>query len=314
MRLLGRPEQWELENRMKITSPVFSADSKYFAYVITGNRGDVSMVWNVARWECVMTLECHTLQVVEWTTFSPDRKYLAMALALTSWVRLGTTEIYDIAQKKRIRKFKSRIRPGIKHMIAPNSSICSLAFSLDSQYLAVGVDGGMIEIWNIPSEECILTLEDRSDSISSVAFSAHTKYSISGRTQWNHQNLGFCSVMCLQAIQAGRFMDSISFDLDTCSLFTDIGRLKLDLPSDNASKVGLQSLEPQDPMWCGYGLNLDKNCITYDDKNVPWLPPEYRLTCSAVFGSTVAIGCASGRVLIFRFGGPPWMDAENSTL
>ncbi|PTB40394.1 hypothetical protein M441DRAFT_170604 [Trichoderma asperellum CBS 433.97] len=51
----------------------------------------------------------------------------------------------------------------------------------------------------------------------------------------------------------------------------------------------------------GYGINSDKTWITKDDMPLVWLPLEYRPTASAIFGATVIIGCASGRVLVMRF-------------
>ena len=46
----------------------------------------------------------------------------------------------------------------------------------------------------------------------------------------------------------------------------------------------------------------------YRGQNVLWLPPEFRPQCSAVARSTVAIGCLSGRVLLFTFADElPWL-------
>ena len=53
----------------------------------------------------------------------------------------------------------------------------------------------------------------------------------------------------------------------------------------------------------GYGLNSTRERITYDGENVVRLPPEYRVTTSATFGSRIAIGWLSGRVLVLRFSG-----------
>ncbi|KAH1598871.1 hypothetical protein KXX44_005394 [Aspergillus fumigatus] len=50
----------------------------------------------------------------------------------------------------------------------------------------------------------------------------------------------------------------------------------------------------------GYGLS-DRPWITRDGQDFIWLPPEFRPECSAVQGDTIAIGCRSGRVLIFGF-------------
>ncbi|KAL6410125.1 hypothetical protein AUP68_06536 [Ilyonectria robusta] len=53
----------------------------------------------------------------------------------------------------------------------------------------------------------------------------------------------------------------------------------------------------------GYGISADGAWITYQGRNLLWLPSEYRLHRSAIAVSTVALGCSSGRVLLFRFTG-----------
>lgn len=53
----------------------------------------------------------------------------------------------------------------------------------------------------------------------------------------------------------------------------------------------------------GYGINSDGSWITFWDgwerRNLLYLPPEFRPSSSATSDSTPAIGCPSGRVLIF---------------
>ncbi|KAK3935023.1 hypothetical protein QBC46DRAFT_272617 [Diplogelasinospora grovesii] len=51
----------------------------------------------------------------------------------------------------------------------------------------------------------------------------------------------------------------------------------------------------------GYHISSDYMWIMRDSENLLWLPSEYRPWCSGVAGSTVAIGCASGRVLMITF-------------
>ncbi|KAK4182097.1 hypothetical protein QBC35DRAFT_396652, partial [Podospora australis] len=50
----------------------------------------------------------------------------------------------------------------------------------------------------------------------------------------------------------------------------------------------------------GYGLGQDK-WIICNGKNVLWLPPEYRPSCSAVQELMISIGCSSGRVITIGF-------------
>lgn len=51
----------------------------------------------------------------------------------------------------------------------------------------------------------------------------------------------------------------------------------------------------------GYGVRKKRDWIMYNGWNILWLPSEYRPASSAIFGAKLAIGCNSGRVLIFGF-------------
>ncbi|EGU73067.1 hypothetical protein FOXB_16423 [Fusarium oxysporum f. sp. conglutinans Fo5176] len=57
-----------------------------------------------------------------------------------------------------------------------------------------------------------------------------------------------------------------------------------------------------------YDISADGVWITYQCRNLLWLPSEYRPKTSAIAASTVALGCKTGRVLLFRFMGdaPRW--------
>ncbi|EXL90225.1 hypothetical protein FOIG_16513 [Fusarium odoratissimum NRRL 54006] len=86
-------------------------------------------------------------------------------------------------------------------------------------------------------------------------------------------------------------------------LSTDIGLLNLELPNQSPA-VAAQSTEEavsQHASHPGYGISTDGVWVVKDGMDMLWLPPEYRPERSAVVGSTVAIGCPSGRVLVMKF-------------
>jgi hypothetical protein len=72
------------------------------------------------------------------------------------------------------------------------------------------------------------------------------------------------------------------------------------------------------PRFRGCGLNPNKSWITWNGNNVLWLPPDYRPSASAASAilpsipssvllsttATVALGCSSGRVLVFSIKAP----------
>ncbi|EWZ28532.1 hypothetical protein FOZG_17745 [Fusarium oxysporum Fo47] len=109
---------------------------------------------------------------------------------------------------------------------------------------------------------------------------------------------------CLQTLNVGAELSRLSFDPTTNSrLCTDIGLLNLDSPNLTPA-VNVQPTEEailQRANHSGYGISTDRVWVVKDGKNMLWLAPEYRPVKSAVVGSTVAIGCSSGRVLVVKF-------------
>ncbi|KAK3693369.1 hypothetical protein B0T22DRAFT_449660 [Podospora appendiculata] len=62
-----------------------------------------------------------------------------------------------------------------------------------------------------------------------------------------------------------------------------------------------KAIQPNDLAKQGCSLGLDQSWITCNGKNVLWVPPEYRPSCSAVQGQMISIGCSSGRVFTIGF-------------
>jgi len=92
---------------------------------------------------------------------------------------------------------------------------------------------------------------------------------------------------------------SVAFAPDSSCLYTDTGTIPLSAPLAGSATALPASPHPLHIQ--GYGVSADKAWITQDGCNLLWLPPEYRSTTSTVAGLMVAVGCASRRVLLFRF-------------
>ncbi|XTI94017.1 nwd1 protein [Cenococcum geophilum] len=137
------------------------------------------------------------------------------------------------------------------------------------------------------------TLEGHRGSVSSVAFSADSKLVVSGSVDRTIKIWDVATGREMRTLAIGTTLYNISFDITGAHLDTDIGVVVLDtlLALDTALSAPAQ----------GYSLSSDGIWTTWDSKNLLWLPTEYRPGRSAVSASTVAIGCASGRVLIFKF-------------
>ncbi|KAH7159301.1 hypothetical protein DER46DRAFT_382282 [Fusarium sp. MPI-SDFR-AT-0072] len=137
----------------------------------------------------------------------------------------------------------------------------------------------------------------------SVAFSADGQLLASGSGDETVKVWDAATGACLQTLEIDREINCLSFDPITNSLLsTDIGLLNLDLPALPPA-IDIQSTEAVSggTSHSGYGISTDGVWIVKDEKGMLWLPAEYRASASAVVGSTVALGCGSGRVLVMKF-------------
>ena len=73
--------------------------------------------------------------------------------------------------------------------------------------------------------------------------------------------------------------------LSNSRLLTNVGAFRL-------TEMGISA--------AGYGLNKDTSWIIFNGNNWLWLPAEYRRSTSAIRGSTIVLGCKSGRVSIMN--------------
>ncbi|KPA39026.1 nwd1 protein [Fusarium langsethiae] len=154
--------------------------------------------------------------------------------------------------------------------------------------------------WNA----CLQTLEGHGGLVNSVVFSADGQRLASGSDNNTVKIWDAATGACEQTLNVGRVLYHLSFDPTSNALLsTDIGLLNLDSPNLTPA-VNVQPTEEailQRASHSGYGISTDRVWVVQDGKNMLWLPPEYRPVKSAVVGSTVAIGCSSGRVLVVKF-------------
>ncbi|KAH7378433.1 hypothetical protein DE146DRAFT_673081, partial [Phaeosphaeria sp. MPI-PUGE-AT-0046c] len=97
---------------------------------------------------------------------------------------------------------------------------------------------------------------------------------------------------CLQTLDIGLCPFKLSFNSAKSCLYTGLGTIVI-----QNSQVGVSDIvEPERPLYPDRGVSLRSPWIQHADKDVLWVPSEYRPSCSAVCGNTVSIGVGSGRV------------------
>ncbi|KAH8659477.1 hypothetical protein BGZ61DRAFT_523576 [Ilyonectria robusta] len=244
-------------------------------------KPSVELDWNA----CLQTLEGHDNSVMS-MAFSADGQRLASG----SWD--NTVKVWDAATGACVQTLE-----GHDHWVM------SVAFSADGQRLASGSHDNTVKVWDAATGAYVQTLEGHGDVVRSVAFSADGQWLASGSGDKTVKVWDAATGACVQTLEIDRVITHLSFDPMTNSLLsTDIGLLNLDLPALRPA-IDDQSIDAtlRSDRHSGWGISTDGLWIVKDGKGMLWLPPEYRGSESAVVGSTVAIGCRSGRILVMKF-------------
>ncbi|KAL6814076.1 Pfs, NACHT and WD domain protein [Trichoderma camerunense] len=246
----------------------FSHDSLYVA--IFNRYGYALWLWSVNTGECIHTF-IYAEEVLS-MAFSHDSSHIAAASGKSAFLR--SVDTGDC----------------VREFIIDEGIIYDLAFSHDPS-LMVSASNRAIQLWNIDTGECIRIIDTLKESLAAVALSNDSSLiaSINGRTiQLWCANTGECVQNFYT--NAPRPLDYLSFTSDGLHLLTNFGMLTI---SPTEQIIG----------WGGYGFSEDCSWITWDGKNLLWLPVEYRPNpdCFAVNETTLGVASRSGRVWFIKF-------------
>ncbi|KAF5707242.1 hypothetical protein FMUND_11200 [Fusarium mundagurra] len=275
-----------------VNSVVFSRDSKKVA---SGSDDKTIRIWDAKTGECERVLEGHS-DSVESVVFSHDSTKLASS------------------SNDRIRIWNAKTGECERVLEGHSSVITSMVFSHDSTKLASAsydktvriwdVEMGessashdkTIRIWDAKTGECERVLEGHSWEVQSVVFSHDSKKVASGSDDKTIRIWDTETGDCEDIFPVDVNVDVLSFTPDERGIVTNCGVFNLirGSRSRGGSAIPWKSSEAS-MLSCA-----DSTWVTAAGKDLLWLPPECRNGKEAVSGSTVAIGCISGRVMLLR--------------
>ncbi|KAH7200625.1 hypothetical protein BKA60DRAFT_469988 [Fusarium oxysporum] len=298
-----------------VNSVVFSHDSKKVA---SASSDKTVRIWNAETDECERVLEGHSYRVNS-VVFSHDSKKVASASSdKTVWIwnaETGACErvleghnywvnsavfSYDSkkvasgSRDKTIRIWNAETGECERMLEGHSGLVNSVVFSHDSKKVASASSDKTVWIWNAETGACERVLEGHSNWVNSVVFSHDSKKVASASWDltiriWNAE-----TGECEDVISLDKYSHVLSFSPDERGIVTDRGVFALTGGSTSCSKplVSLQSsvtpmLACKDDIW-----------VTTAGVDLFWLPSECRNGQVAIAGSTIVIGCRSGRVVL----------------
>jgi WD40 repeat protein len=229
------------------------------------------------NWDaCLLTLEGHSSPVRS-VVFSHDSKKVASASGDK------TIRIWDAETGVCERELKGH-----------SNSVNAVVFSHDSTKLASASYDKTIRIWDAETGVCERELKGHNGTVRSVVFSHDSKNVASGSDDktiriWNTET-GECEDIILLDAHAV----VLSFTPDERGIVTNRGIFFLTDGSQSHAGAAVSWQSSDAPILAC----TDSTWITAAGKDLLWLPPECRNGKVAVSGSTVAIGCRSGRVVL----------------
>lgn len=282
----------------EISSLEFSPNSRY---LLSSSEDQTVKIWDVESKNRLQLLSLEHSQWVQSAVFSRDGKSVA------SGSDDRTVRVWDIQRLADVSNTGMADNSvGCKILRGFDYWISSVVFSEDGRYVAAGGVYGRVLYWDLSPQETetspqpmkVLMQRKQGSEILSLIFNSDAS-----------------SLIACSSDQIW-IWDTASGQCVTAKCNTSLHTLQLnptypEYVVTGAGPILIKDIQESDEVciaptkWCPYSFTkFDKNSarsITWQGKEVVFLPNEYRGSIGQVRDHRVVIGCESGRLLFFRF-------------
>lgn len=227
--------------------------------------------------------------------FSPDGRRIG------SVSMDGIVHIWDA--NKGVLQQTVRGHPTPNKYIVPSTLGPSIAFSPDGSRLALGypTQHGTVKLWDSENGALLQIFKGHTGPVYSVNFSPGGDQLVTTSTdgtlrRWDAKAPSIWGTDLAESTRQQLLMEdsTFAFDADT---------ITQNCKSSSPELQEISSIQKQetDPRSNGWGFSSDGCWITWEERNVLWLPLDYRPVASSVGPHGVKFKCSSGRVLSIGF-------------
>jgi WD40 repeat protein len=159
--------------------------------------------------------------------------------------------------------------------------------------LASGSDDQKARLWDTATGALQQTLKGHLGSVQLVAFSPDGRLLASGAGDQTVRLWDTATSALQETLSTEGTVTELKFSQDGSHLSTNLGSIHIQSKCDNH----ISSSPKTNPEI----LLKQRDWITLNGKQVLWLPPEARPSCSAIKANKIALGHASGRISFVGF-------------